>query len=306
MHSARLLQNVLGVLRCLCLSCDLFVCQRNKQVFKTLLVTCLNFACLDIGSSGNCRCIHLERAERPKRRLGHPSASSNTRKIFRLVRMVPELAAQVAVVPENSSSSQAYTRAVEQLRTLLRSISGSASRIQEDRHEALLRALFKLSLWRVPREVQDPLADLLVHLTWVRIGLQDACIQFLVSNFCPPFAPRVAPQGSPPSAREPHSPSPEELSAHSCALNTLNKVITQHPLSTRLVNDAIDQHFPHRCQPRERLCPYVRAMLQLAGVLRIAVASSLSSSMCRRLRHKCICVSYSWLLPSSTVPSMNM
>ena len=186
--------------------------------------------------------------------------------------MIPELAAQVAVVPEQSSSDQAHSRAVEQLRTLLRSISSSASKVREDRHEKLLRALFQLSLWRLPSGVRDSLADLLVHLTWVRIQLQDACIQFLVSNFCPPLAPRVsAPEGSS-SAREPHSPSPDEVAAHACALNTLNKLIAQHPLSTRFVKDALDQHFPHRCQPRERLCPYVRAMLQLAGELQVAPA----------------------------------
>lgn len=200
----------------------------------------------------------------------------------RLVRMVEELAAQVAVFLEKASNTMAHKRTVEQFRSLLRSISSNASRIQENRHEKLLRALFKLNLWRLPQEVQDPLADLMVHLTWVRIGLQDACIQFLVTNFCLPHATRAAvPQDNAASSRQPHSPSPAELSAHACALNTLNKLITQQPLSTRLVKDALDQHFPHRCQPRERLCAYVRAMLQLAGMLQACSVGNPSFSSLR-------------------------
>jgi hypothetical protein len=178
--------------------------------------------------------------------------------------MVGELTSQAVIFPEKVAKGVAFKRAVAQLRCLLVSLSSNVSRLNEERHVELLRALFQLSLWRLPETVQSAVADLLVHLTWVRIALQDTCIQFLVRSFCPPVPFGAATQSTP--ARGLHSPGPAEVAAHTCALNTLNRLILQQPLCTRLVKDALREHMPHRYQPRDRICSYFRALLQLAGV----------------------------------------
>jgi hypothetical protein len=53
---------------------------------------------------------------------------------------------------------------------------------------------------------------------------------------------------------------------HELAIGGLQRLLRQHPLAAKLVQDTVGARMPHALQPRHMLCAYIRGTLLLAGV----------------------------------------
>jgi RNA polymerase I specific transcription initiation factor RRN3 len=154
---------------------------------------------------------------------------------------------------------------------ILECLAACAAALDASRHEALLRALYGLSLWHAPPAMSRAWLALLHHLTAARAAHVPAVVAHLVDAFAPPPPLALAMAGGPERAAEPlaapYAPDARTAAVHDAALSALGALLAQRPLAAATVRDAVGGRMPHRLQPWTRLCPYIHATLLLAGAL---------------------------------------
>ncbi|KAF7829078.1 RNA polymerase I-specific transcription initiation factor RRN3 [Senna tora] len=139
--------------------------------------------------------------------------------------------------------------------TTLKALSEAVFHIDSGHHEALLSAIFRLSMWHYGTDVMDALRELIISLATSKGEYVDFCLEMLVRQFVPPLSSQEM-------LKQPRGISLkyEVLSRVHAALKNIADVV---PIAPKRLSPIVVQRMPNIFCKELEIVLYVENMLKL-------------------------------------------